>query len=124
MSDPITTVLHTDPACPWAYSEIPALSVIQWRYGAQLDWRLVTIGLTESAQQYIDRGYTPIRQARGYARLSPIRHAVCTPAQGPHLGHGAGVPGDRGVSAARAGQRVARAAGVAADAVQLAARAR
>ncbi len=66
MSDPITTVLHTDPACPWAYSEIPALSVIQWRYGAQLDWRLVTIGLTESAQQYIDRGYTTIRQARGY----------------------------------------------------------
>ena len=66
MSDPITTVLHTDPACPWAYSEIPALTVIQWRYGAQLDWRLVTIGLTESAQQYIDRGYTTARQARGY----------------------------------------------------------
>jgi 2-hydroxychromene-2-carboxylate isomerase len=66
MTDPITTVLHTDPACPWAYSEIPALSVVQWRYGAQLDWRLVTIGLTESAQQYIDRGYTTIRQARGY----------------------------------------------------------
>jgi hypothetical protein len=39
--------------------------VIQWRYGAQLDWRLVTIGLTEQAQQYIDRGYTPVRQARG-----------------------------------------------------------
>ena len=50
MSDPITTVLHTDPACPWAYSEIPALTVIRWRYGAQLDWRLVTIGLTEQAQ--------------------------------------------------------------------------
>jgi protein-disulfide isomerase-like protein with CxxC motif len=65
MSDQITTVLHTDPACPWAYSEIPALTVIRWRYGAQLDWRLVTIGLTESAQQYIDRGYRPVRQARG-----------------------------------------------------------
>jgi 2-hydroxychromene-2-carboxylate isomerase len=64
MSDHITAVLHTDPACPWGYSEIPALTVIRWRYGAQLDWRLVVIGLTEQAQQYIDRGYTPLRQAR------------------------------------------------------------
>jgi protein-disulfide isomerase-like protein with CxxC motif len=61
----ISAVLHTDPACPWAYSEIPTLSVIRWRYGGQLDWRLVVIGLTEEAQQYIDRGYTPLRQARG-----------------------------------------------------------
>ncbi len=66
MNDHITTVLHTDPACPWAYSEIPALSVIRWRYGPRLDWRLVTIGLTEDAQQYIDRGYTTLRQARGH----------------------------------------------------------
>ncbi len=61
----ISAVLHTDPVCPWAYSEIPALTVIRWRYGGQLDWRLVVIGLTEEAQQYIDRGYTPLRQARG-----------------------------------------------------------
>src|SRR5207253_945696 len=41
-----------------------ALTVIRWRYGAQLDWRLVVIGLTEQARQYVDRGYTPLRQAR------------------------------------------------------------
>lgn len=63
----INTTLFTDPACPWAYSEIPALRVIDWRYGSQLDWRLVMIGLTESAQQYIDRGYTPLRSARSHA---------------------------------------------------------
>jgi 2-hydroxychromene-2-carboxylate isomerase len=63
----INTTLFTDPACPWAYSEIPALRVIDWRYGSQLDWRLVMIGLTESAQQYVDRGYTTLRSARSHA---------------------------------------------------------
>jgi predicted DsbA family dithiol-disulfide isomerase len=65
MPDTIATTLYTDPACPWAYSENPALRVLEWRYGSQLDWRLVTIGLTESAQQYVARGYTPLRSARG-----------------------------------------------------------
>src|SRR5262249_21395814 len=41
--------------------------VIDWRYGSQLDWRLVMIGLTESAQQYIDRGYTTLKSARSQA---------------------------------------------------------
>jgi 2-hydroxychromene-2-carboxylate isomerase len=63
----INTTLFTDPACPWAYSEIPALRVIDWRYGSQLDWRLVMIGLTESAQQYVDRGYTTLGSARSHA---------------------------------------------------------
>jgi hypothetical protein len=48
MPGQIHTTLYTDSACPWAYSEIPALRVIDWRYGDQLDWRLVMIGLTES----------------------------------------------------------------------------
>lgn len=67
MPGQIATTLYTDPACPWAYSEIPALRVIDWRYGSQLDWRLVLIGLTESAQQYVDRGYTPLRTAQSNA---------------------------------------------------------
>jgi protein-disulfide isomerase-like protein with CxxC motif len=43
----IETTLFTDPACPWAYSANPALRVLEWRYGDQLDWHLVTIGLRE-----------------------------------------------------------------------------
>lgn len=39
--------------------------MIEWRYGDQLDWRLALIGLTEDAQQYADRGYTPLRGALG-----------------------------------------------------------
>ena len=63
----ISATLYSDPACPWAYSESPALRVIEWRYGDQLDWRLVLVGLTEEASQYEARGYTPIRGALGQA---------------------------------------------------------
>ena len=61
----IEATLYSDPACPWAYSESPALRVIEWRYGDQLRWRLVMIGLTEDASQYESRGYTPLRGALG-----------------------------------------------------------
>jgi len=36
-----------------------------WRYGDGLRWRLVLIGLTEDASQYVARGYTPLRGALG-----------------------------------------------------------
>jgi predicted DsbA family dithiol-disulfide isomerase len=64
----ISATLYNDPACPWAYSENPALRVIEWRYQDQLRWRLVLIGLTESAAQYEARGYTPLRGAVGQLR--------------------------------------------------------
>ena len=65
----IDAILFNDPACPWAYSENPALRVIEWRYGDQLRWRLVLIGLTEHASQYEQRGYTPLASAQGQARF-------------------------------------------------------
>jgi 2-hydroxychromene-2-carboxylate isomerase len=56
----------SDPGCPWAWSARPAHAVLRWRYGDALRWRLVTIGLTEHADEYVERGYTPGRMARGY----------------------------------------------------------
>jgi len=61
----ISATLYSDAACPWAYSESPALRVIEWRYRDQLDWRLVLIGLTEDRTQYEALGYTPVRGALG-----------------------------------------------------------
>jgi predicted DsbA family dithiol-disulfide isomerase len=61
----ISATLYSDPGCPWAYAESPALRVLWWRYGAQLRWRLALIGLAESAAQYEARGYTPLRGALG-----------------------------------------------------------
>src|SRR3954471_18175549 len=60
---------YSDPGCRWAYSASPALAVLRWRYGDQLTWRNVVIGLTEDAQQYVRRGYTPVRSAIGYQRF-------------------------------------------------------
>jgi predicted DsbA family dithiol-disulfide isomerase len=65
----IRATLYSDPACPWAYSENPALRVVEWRYGHQLSWRLVVVGLTEDASQYEARGYTPLRGALGQLRF-------------------------------------------------------
>src|SRR3954452_5444122 len=60
-------VLHfSDPGCPWAWSASPALSVLHWRYGDQLRWRHVMIGLTERGAEYEARGYSGRRQALGY----------------------------------------------------------
>ena len=61
----ITVTHFTDPGCPFAYSASPALAVLRWLYGDQLDWRLVTIGLAEDPQRYIDAGYTPTRSTIG-----------------------------------------------------------
>jgi 2-hydroxychromene-2-carboxylate isomerase len=65
----LTATHYTDPGCPWAYSANPALAVLYWRYGAGIEWRLVTIGLTERGEQYEQRGYTPAKSARGYRRF-------------------------------------------------------
>ncbi|MCW2977424.1 MAG: hypothetical protein JWM06_2705 [Actinomycetia bacterium] len=50
----IRATLYTDPACPWGYSALPALRVIEWRYRDQIDWRLVMIGLREEASGLAD----------------------------------------------------------------------
>jgi 2-hydroxychromene-2-carboxylate isomerase len=66
----VIDVTHfTDPGCPWAYSAAPAHATLRWRYGAQLRWTLVMIGLTEEATQYAARGYTPTRSALGLERF-------------------------------------------------------
>ena len=62
----VSATLHTDPGCPWAYSAIPALRVMEWRYGDGLDWRLVMIGLAEDADVYAARGYTPATVVEGH----------------------------------------------------------
>jgi 2-hydroxychromene-2-carboxylate isomerase len=57
----ITATHFTDPACPWAYSARPAHARLRWRFGDQIEWRLVLIGLSESAEAYEARGYTTDR---------------------------------------------------------------
>jgi predicted DsbA family dithiol-disulfide isomerase len=69
MTSPISATLYSDPACPFGYSENPALRVIDWRYGSQINWRLVLVGLSEDTSRYDSHGYTPLRQALGGIRF-------------------------------------------------------
>jgi protein-disulfide isomerase-like protein with CxxC motif len=59
----------TDPGCPWAYSSRPAIARLRWRFGDQLDWRLVLIGLSENGERYEERGYTAARMAAGWGQF-------------------------------------------------------
>jgi len=59
----IEATLYTDAACPWAYSANPSFRVLEWRYGDQLAWRLVTIGLREDASGLVEHGYDPVQAA-------------------------------------------------------------
>ena len=65
----ISVTHYSDPGCPFAYSAMPFITALQWRYGDQLEWRHVMIGLTERAEQYVERGYTPAGSAKGQRRF-------------------------------------------------------
>jgi 2-hydroxychromene-2-carboxylate isomerase len=72
----IRATLYTDPACPWGYSAGPAHRVLEWRYGDQLEWRLVMIGLREDATGLLERGWDAAASA---ARLRRYRERYGMP---------------------------------------------
>ena len=60
----------TDPGCPWAYSAEPFRRRLSWLYGDRLEWRVRMVGLAHSPDEYLDRGFTPVRQARALATIA------------------------------------------------------
>ena len=46
----------TDPLCPWAYSFEPVLRTLEVRYGDQLEFRTVLIGLVSTVEESLARG--------------------------------------------------------------------
>ena len=53
----IRATLYADPACPWGYSANPALRVLEWWYGDQIEWRLVMIGLRDALSETAARDF-------------------------------------------------------------------
>jgi predicted DsbA family dithiol-disulfide isomerase len=76
----VDVVHYTDAACPWAYNFEPALRALEARYGDQLTIRTVMIGLTETAEQYVARGYTAEGSSLGRRRF---RHRGMPMSTGP-----------------------------------------
>ncbi|MGI8511023.1 MAG: DsbA family oxidoreductase [Solirubrobacteraceae bacterium] len=60
----------TDPGCPWAYSAEPFRRRLDWIYGDGLEWRARIVGLSESPDDYAERGFTPDKQAAAFRRIA------------------------------------------------------
>ena len=58
--DHVDVTFHIDPGCPFGYSAWPALSVLHWRFGDQLRWKTVMIGLAEDPEEYDAKGFDPL----------------------------------------------------------------
>jgi predicted DsbA family dithiol-disulfide isomerase len=61
---------YTDPGCPWAYSAEPFRRRLSWLYRDRLEWRVRVVGLAESPEEYVDRGFTPERQSQAFAKIA------------------------------------------------------
>jgi len=55
----------TDPACPFAFSAEPRLRRLEWLYGDRLEWDTRMVVLSESPDEYEERGFTVDMQAAG-----------------------------------------------------------
>jgi predicted DsbA family dithiol-disulfide isomerase len=69
-------VIHfTDAGCPWCYSAEPVRIALEERYGSQLRWRNVQVGLHESVATMEDEGYTTAGLAESYRKIHE-RHGM------------------------------------------------
>jgi predicted DsbA family dithiol-disulfide isomerase len=60
----------TDPGCPWAYSAEPFRRRLSWLYGEQLEWQVRMVGLAESPDDYVERGFTADMQAKAFTTIA------------------------------------------------------
>jgi predicted DsbA family dithiol-disulfide isomerase len=90
---------YTDPGCPWAYSAEPFRRRLSWLYGDALEWRVRLVGLAESPDEYVERGFTPERQSRAFASIARDHGMPIDTAVRPRMA--ATLPACRAVVAAR-----------------------
>jgi predicted DsbA family dithiol-disulfide isomerase len=89
----------TDPGCPWAYSAEPFRRRLDWLYGDRLEWRLCMVGLSESPEEYLERGFTPEKQAASFERIAKEHGMPIDTAERPRMA--ATVPACRAIVATR-----------------------
>jgi predicted DsbA family dithiol-disulfide isomerase len=90
---------YTDPGCPWAFSAEPFRRRLTWLYGDALEWKVRLVGLSESPEEYVERGFTPERQSRSFASIARDHGMPIDTAVRPRMA--ATIPACRAVVAAR-----------------------
>ncbi len=61
---------YTDPGCPWAYSAEPFRRRLDWLYGDQVQWRVRMVVLADSPEDYLDKDFTPGKQASAFKKIA------------------------------------------------------
>ncbi len=89
----------TDPGCPWAYSAEPFRRRLSWLYGERLEWRARMVVLSESAEDYESKGFTPAKQAEAFATIAHEHRMPIDTRERPRMA--ATAPACRAVVAAR-----------------------
>jgi predicted DsbA family dithiol-disulfide isomerase len=75
----VDVVRFDDPGCPWCYSAERVRIALETRYGEQLRWRVVQVGLYESGDEMVAAGYTTAGLAESYRKLRDrYRMPFCT----------------------------------------------
>jgi len=61
---------YTDPGCPWAFSAEPFRRRLDWLYGEHLEWVPRMVVLAEKPEDYLEKDFTPLKQARAFASMA------------------------------------------------------
>ena len=61
--------VFTDPGCPFAWSAEPHARRIEWLYGDQLSFTTRMVVLSERPEDYLDKGFDPVKQAAAQGRI-------------------------------------------------------
>ncbi|HEU0317799.1 MAG TPA: DsbA family protein, partial [Solirubrobacteraceae bacterium] len=89
----------TDPGCPFAFSAEPFRWRLRWIYGEQIAWRTRMVGLAETVEEQLEKGFDPARQSAAFAKLSSEHHMPIDTSERPRMA--ATIPACRAVVAAR-----------------------
>jgi predicted DsbA family dithiol-disulfide isomerase len=90
---------YTDPGCPWAYSAEPVRRRLGWLYGDELTFERRLVGLAETPEEYLEKGFTPARQSHAFKRIARDHGMPMDTRERPRMA--ATVPACRAVVAAR-----------------------
>ena len=102
MAEPVPDVRiteFTDPGCPWAWSAEPFRRRLDWLYGERLEWQICVVGLSETPEHYLAKGFTPEKQARSFERIAKEHGMPIDTAPRPRMA--ATLPACRAIVAAR-----------------------
>jgi predicted DsbA family dithiol-disulfide isomerase len=75
----------TDPACPFAFSAEPARRRLDWLYGDEIEWRLYMVVLSQSPDEYREKGFTPEIQERALGSIQRRWHMPIDSSRRPRM---------------------------------------